>query len=81
MSKETTAPDVEVLLEVKRTDATVVRVQKLTYGDDQYIDIRNFYKKKTDKDFSPGKGMSLPYDSKLWSKICKAIKKEFTSGE
>ena len=79
VKNESAEEKVEILLEHKKSESSIIRVQKLTYSDgNSFIDLRNFYTTQKDPTVKPGKGVSLPYDRKLWSKICKAIKSEFT---
>lgn len=44
------------------TETSEYRVVINTFGERNLVDLRQWYKKKTDKDFNPGKGVSIPVD-------------------
>lgn len=63
MSKKTKAKAEQVLREVKLTDATKVVISSFKSDDDDtFINIRKFYKKKSNDDWMPDRqGIVLPY--------------------
>ncbi len=59
-----------------KTDSTQRRVQIQEFDDRTTLDIRDWYKRKSDTTFSPGKGISIKLEDarKLKRLLAKAIK-------
>ncbi len=43
-----------------KTDSTQTRVQIQVFDDHSYLDVRQWYKKKGDEEYKPGKGTTIP---------------------
>lgn len=63
MSEGTFNPDkVRKIGEFAQTSSSEYRVAINTFGDRNHVDMRQWYKKKTAKEFMPGKGFSIPVE-------------------